>query len=170
MINHRRILILSACLAFVFVQTPFALAATSAGSTCTKAGQTQVINSQKFTCSLIWVKTGASLPSKSSSQTPAKKKYLAQSKSFALVSVSFSNDSLGDGQATARIQNTSGQSYSAFFTITVFKSDGVTPSVTLNGAANSVSPGETQTVQFLTGDGPMPSGKFSYAFQTTTQI
>lgn len=147
------------------------IASGSAGGSCTKAGLTTVANGQKFTCSLIWVasasKTIASPKTKKS--TPGKIG-IAQSKGFALISVQFSNDGLGDAQASARIANITNQTLTAIFGITIFASDGVTPLVTLEGSGDGIGSGETQTVQFVSTNGSLPSGQFKYAFQTTAQF
>ena len=86
------------------------------------------------------------------------------------MSIQFSNDSLGDAQATARIANTSSVSHGGFFNITIFASDGVTPRLNLIGVASALSGGETQTVSFETTDGALPSGQFKYAFHTSTEL
>ena len=161
---------ISVALAFALSATPWvANAASTAGGSCSKAGQTTVINGKKLTCSLIWVASGNTTSAKPKS-SPSSKIGIAQSKDFALISIQFSNDSLGDAQATARIQNTSSVSHGGFFNITIFRSDGVTPAVNLIGVASGVSGGETQTVSFETTDGALPTGQFKYAFQTSTEL
>ncbi len=150
---------------------PDSFGANTAGGTCTKSGQTVVVNGQKLTCSLIWVSSGkASSNSTKPKNASPSKIGIAQSKDFALISIQFTDDGLGDAQATARIENISGQSHGAVFDVTIFAKDGVTPSINLSGIADGIAPGETQTVTFESTDGALPSGQFKYAFQTSTEL
>jgi hypothetical protein len=143
--------------------------ASTAGTACTKLGQTTVVNGQKLKCSLVWVTSGSTTPTPLKSQAPAKVG-IAKSKDFALISIQFSNDVMGSASASARIKNTGSSAHGAFFNITIFASDGVTPSVTLTGVASSVGAGETQTIEFFSTSGVIPSGQFNYAFQTSTEL
>lgn len=146
-------------------------ASTTPGSSCLKAGQSVVTNGEKFICSLVWVSSGVkTVASVGPKINPLSKIGIAQSKDFALISVQFSSDGLGSAQATARIENTSSKTHGAFFNITIFASDGITPAINLMGVSDSVGPGETQTVSFQTTDGDLPSGQFKYAFQTSTEL
>jgi len=135
------------------------------GTKCSKAGQTTTVNGEKLTCSLIWV--SAKPKTSTAPSTPTSNSL--QSKSFRLESVSFNND-LGGGGAEARVKNTSNRKKTAVMTITIFKSDGKTIALTLNGTANEVAPGETITVSFFTIGGDLPSGQFKYAFQVTAEF
>jgi len=150
-----------------------AFASSSEGGACAKAGQMTTVNGQKLKCSLVWVAMGSttSAPSKTTSTAPAPSKVgIAQSKDFALISIQFSNDTFGTASASARIQNTGSRNHGAFFNITIFASDGKTPSVTLTGVADAVGPGETQTIEFFSTSGSIPTGQFTYAFQTSTEL
>ena len=142
-----------------------AYAADSAGTKCSKAGQTTTVNGVKLTCSLVWV---ANKPKSTSAPTTPPNNSM-QSKSFRLESVSFNND-LGGGGAEARVKNTSKFKKTAVMTITIFKSDGKTIALTLSGSANEVAPGETVTVSFFTIGGDLPSGQFKYAFQVSAEF
>ena len=142
-----------------------AFAAGGTGTKCPKVGQTTTVNGEKLTCSLIWV---ANKPKTSATPTPPASNSL-QSKSFRLESVSFNND-LGGGGAEARVKNTSKYKKTAVMTITIFKSDGKTIALTLNGSANEVAPGETVTVSFFSIGGDLPSEQFKYAFQVTAEF
>lgn len=149
---------------------PNAYAATFIGSSCSKVGQTALIKGQKLTCSLTWVGSGtASKISHAPKSSTASSGGIQRSKGFALISIQFNNSSVIPG-ASARIQNISNASLNATFAITIFATDGITPQATLNGTALSVVSGETQTVQFITTSGTMPTGQFKYAFQTSVQF
>lgn len=146
-------------------------AASSPGGGCSKVGQTTVVNGQKLTCSLIWVASAVSAGSATKPKTTSPTKIgIAQSKDFALISIQFSSDGFGSAQATARVENIGSGTHGALFDVTIFAADGVTPAITLTGAAPSVASGETQTVSLITTDGDLPSGQFKYAFQTTTEL
>jgi hypothetical protein len=150
-----------------------AFATTSEGGACTKAGQTTTVNGQKLRCSLVWVSMGSTTlaPSKTAPAAPVPSKNgIAQSKDFALISIQFSNDTFGAAAATARIKNTGSRNHGAFFNITIFAADGKTPSVSLSGVADAVGPGETQTIEFFSTSGSIPTGQFTYAFQTSTEL
>ena len=163
-------LLLLGLLSLVLTFSNFTLGygATTGGSSCTKQGQVVVSNGQKLTCSMIWVATRVASINKPKASTAASSG-IARSKGFELISVQFS-DTYGSPQATARVQNVTNMRLTATFDITIFASDGLTPSITLAGVANEVSPGETQTVSFISAGGTMPSGKFKYAFQTSAQF
>ena len=142
----------------------------SAGGACAKAGLTTIENGHKLTCSLVW--TTSSVTSKVSSAPKSKTPSsggIQRSKGFELISIQF-NDSVVISGATARVQNVTNGSLNATFVITVFASDGVTPEATLNGNAFEVAAGETQTVQFITTSGSLPTGTFKYSFQTSVQF
>lgn len=100
--------------------------------------------------------------------TVAKKSGLAQDKSFRLESLSFNTD-LGSAGAAARITNTSDTSKTAVFDITIFAADNVTVAADLTGSAQEVSPGQTVTVQMVSMRA-MPTGRFKYSFQVTTEF
>ena len=146
------------------------LASGSAGASCTKAGLTSLVNGQKLTCSLVWVGSGSTSKVLSTPKPKtASASGLQRSKGFELISIQFNDSSIVSG-ASARIQNVTSGSLNGSFAITIFGSDGVTPKAVLNGNALGVASGETQTVQFITTSGSLPSGTFKYSFQTSVQF
>ncbi len=87
-----------------------------------------------------------------------------QNGDWRLDSIQVKNDGLGDFGGTARITYTGKDSTGGdnLFTVTVFKGKKVV--ATLNGAANSVKPGTTATVQLISSDKYVP-GLYKYDFQ-----
>lgn len=87
-----------------------------------------------------------------------------QNGDWRLDSIQVKNDGLGDFGGTARITYTGSDSSGGdnIFTVTVFKGKNVV--ATLNGGANTVKPGSTATVQFISSDKYVP-GPYKYDFQ-----
>ena len=141
-----------------------AFAANTAGSKCTKAGQTVTANGQKLTCSLVWVAAKGS----SAAPTPTKSSAM-QSKSFRLESATFNSD-FGSAGATARVTNVSKSTKTATMTITVFASDGKTVAFTMSGVVNAVGAGQTVSATFVSISGALPSGSFKYQFQVDAEF
>jgi len=140
-----------------------ASAANTAGSACTKAGTTIKVGSSTLRCSLVWVAQGSPTATPTPTQTTQDSGSM-QSKSFKLVSIAFNDNGYG-GQASARMTNTSNKSKTALFTLTFFAADKKTIAGTMMGSAEKVLPGETVTVNFV-GTASLPSGPFTYTFQT----
>jgi hypothetical protein len=141
-------------------------AATTPGSPCQKIGVTTKSGPSLLKCSLVWVTQTNTTVSPSSTPTKSTSPSL-QSKSFKLVSIVF-NDGPAGGQADARMINISNSTRTALFTLTIFASDKKTIAATMIGSAQGVRPGEIVTVSFV-GTQSLPSGAFSYTFQTDTE-
>jgi hypothetical protein len=119
-----------------------------------------------MTCSLVWVLSPTAAPSPTVSKSTSNS---IQSKSFRLESVTFNSD-LGSAGAEARVTNISKYTRTATMTITVFKSDNKSIAFTMSGVANSVGPGETISVMFISISGEFPPGQFKYAFQVSAEF
>jgi len=149
--------------------TPYAYAAVTSGSKCTKAGQVTTVAGQKLTCSLVWVSSSSKTSPSAAPKATKPSSDSIQSKSFQLESVSFNTD-LGSAGAEARVTNTSRTTRTATMTITVFKSDNKTIAFTMSGVVNAVAPGETVSVMFMSISGEFPPGQFKYTFQVNAEF
>lgn len=89
-----------------------------------------------------------------------------QNGDWRLDSLQLKDDGIGDFAGVARITYTGEDTDGGnnLFTITVFDKSGKDVIATLNGAANSVKPGQTVTTQMI-GTDKYQSGKFPFTFQ-----
>ena len=159
----KRITIIGTSIALLFWIGGMASAANTAGAACTKVGMTMKVGSSTLKCSLVWVAQGVKAPTPTTTPTTQDSNSM-QSKSFKLVSIVFDDNGYG-GQADARMTNTSNQSKTALFTLTIFAADKKTIAGTMMGSTEKVLPGQTVTVKFI-GTSSLPSGSFTYTFQT----
>ena len=164
-ISHLRKFFLSLTILLLLGMTSISTAANapSAGTGCSQAGQRVFVSGKKMTCKLIWVTTSSvSAPTKKTASTE-----LLTDKLFRLESISFTNDFTTG--AHAHITNISSRSKTAISNISIFASDGKTVVTSLTGSAQSVTPGQTVTVDFVGIEG-LPSSNFKYAFQVTIEM
>lgn len=86
----------------------------------------------------------------------------ASDKDFSVQALQIQDDGLGDIGGIARVTNNASTSKSGSFTFTFFQGGQIVG--TASGAAQSVAPGQTVTVQ-LVSQSSMISGSFRYQFQ-----
>jgi len=87
--------------------------------------------------------------------------------SFTLVGQQIKDDGLGDFGGTARVKNTSDAEKTALITLTVFR--GGKQVAALQGAADSVGPGDTATVQLISQDAYLKGPYSSVEFQVSAE-
>jgi hypothetical protein len=92
------------------------------------------------------------------------------SNGLTLKSIKFGTDNGGDASALAVVTNNSGKYIKmADMTVSIYGADGNTIIVSLLGFAQSLPPGQSQSVDF-SGRGKLPSGTFSYRWVADTVL